>query len=98
MRGVGPVEYRDSALIPGLHHDVATGDRNQRAVVRDAVLTAGLRCGQLVVALHLELAARLDGEDGVSAPFLRIGLPALRAAAAAPLVREQDLRRVVVER
>ena len=38
MRGIGPVEERDAALIPRLDHHVATRNRHERAVVRDAVL------------------------------------------------------------
>ena len=46
--GVGPVEHRDAALVPRLHHDVAAGNRDQRAVVRDAVLQrASARAGIL---------------------------------------------------
>ena len=54
--GIGPVEHRDAALIPRLHHDVATRNRDQRAVVRHAVLLRRLRRRQLVVALELHLA------------------------------------------
>ena len=98
VRRVGPVEHRDAALVPGLHHHVAARDRNQRAVVRDAVLLRRLRRRHLVVALELHLVVRVDREDRVGAPLLRIGRAALRRAAAAPLVGEQHLGAVVVER
>src|SRR5215217_4818756 len=65
--------------------------------MRNAILLVGLRRGQLVVALELELPI-LDEENRVRAPFLLVGRPALRRAAAAPLVGEEDLRAVVVER
>ena len=94
---VRPVEHRDAALIEGLHHDVAAGNRNQRAVVRDAVLGVGLRCRDLVVAVEHQLAL-LDREERVAAPLRAIGRPALRTAAAAPLVGEQHLGAVVAER
>src|SRR5258708_39273280 len=35
MLGIGPVEHRDAALIPRLHHHVASGDRYERAIVGD---------------------------------------------------------------
>ena len=95
--GVAEVEHRDAALIPGLHHDVASRHRNERAVVRNTVLRGGLRGGQLVVALELHLPV-LQGEDGVGAPLLRIGRAALRSHATAPLVGEDHLAAVVVER
>ena len=97
MRGVGEVEHRDAALIPRLHHDVAAGHRNQRAVVRDAVLLFGLRRRHLVVAGELQLAID-DVEDGVGAPVRRIGRAAARTRAATPFVGEDHLGAVVVER
>src|SRR5438876_4637157 len=49
MRRIGPIEHRDAALIPRLDHDVAARDRNQRAVVGDAVLEIGrASCGERV--------------------------------------------------
>ena len=97
LRGVGPVEHRHSALIPGLHHDVAPRDRDQRAVVGHAGLLRGLRRRHLVVALELQLAIR-DGEDGVGTPLLLVRGPALGLRAPAPLVGEEQLGPVVVER
>src|SRR5439155_744854 len=52
MRRIGPVEHREPALIPRLHHHGAAGDRNHRAVVRDAVLVRGLRRQHRVIALE----------------------------------------------
>ena len=97
MRRIGPVEYRDPALIPRLHHDVAAGDRDERAVVRDAVLVRGLRREHLVVALERHPAIG-DGENRIGAPLRFVVVAALRLPAAAPLVREEQLRAVVVER
>ena len=94
--GVGPVEERDAALVPSLNQDVASGNRDERAVVRDAVLLRRLRRGQLEVAPELHVAA-VDAEDGVRAPLPRVGGPALGCAAAAPLVGEHDGGAVVVE-
>src|SRR5207237_2225231 len=88
---------RDPALIPGLHHHVATRNRNQRAVMRNAVLEARLRSGQLVVSLKLHLVVH-DVEDRVRSPLPTVSRTALRLATAAPFVGEQDLRSVVVER
>jgi hypothetical protein len=73
------------------------GHRNERAVVRDAVFRLGLHGGHLVVAGELQLAVD-DVEDGIGAPGWRIGLPAARTGAAAPLVGEDHLRAGVVER
>ena len=96
MRGVGEVDHRDAALIPGLHQDVAPGNRNQRSVVRHAILKLGLRRGHLVIRRQRQLAFR-DVENGVGAPVHRIGGAATRLAAAAPFVGEQDLGAGVVE-
>src|SRR2546426_2947818 len=38
VRRVGPVEHRDTALVPALRHDVASRHGDQRAVVGHAVL------------------------------------------------------------
>src|SRR5687768_5827020 len=63
----------------------------------DAVLLLGLRRRHLVVALVYQLA--IDNVvDGIGAPRQRINGPAARTAAAAPLVGEEHLRAVVVER
>ncbi len=89
--GVGPVEYREPALVPGLHHHVPSRDRNQRAVVGHAVLLGCLRSGQLVIALELQLLPVRDGEDRVGAPLPLVGSPALGLAPSAPLVGEEEL-------
>src|SRR5918993_1324682 len=56
LRRIAPVEDRDPALIPPLYHHLAPGDRNERAVVRNAVLERRLRRGNLVVRVELQLA------------------------------------------
>src|SRR6187397_1009463 len=65
--------------------------------MRDAILLVGLRRGELVVALELELPI-LDEKDRVGAPFLLVGGAALGRTAAAPLIGEEQLRTIVVER
>ena len=57
----------------------------------------GLRRRHLVVALERQLVID-DVEDRVGAPVRRIGRAAARLRAAAPLVGEEHLRAVVVER
>src|SRR5690606_35490191 len=79
-----------------LHHDVPSGDRDQRAVVGHAVLRLGLRGGNLVVAAVLELAV-VQGEDRVRAPFPPVGGAAAGSGAATPFVGEDDLFAVVAE-
>ena len=59
--------------------------------------SGSLRGGQLVVALEVHLPVD-NREDCVRAPLRLIGRAALRLSAAAPLIREQDLCSVVVER
>src|SRR2546430_4795211 len=51
-------------ILPALSHDVAAGNRDERAVMGDAVLVRSLRRRQLVVALERHRRAR-DGEDRV---------------------------------
>ena len=96
MRDIGEVHDRDAALIPGLHLDVAAGNRDQRPVVGHAVLQLGLRRRHLVVRGQRQFAI-LQIEDGIGAPVHRIGRAATRLSAAAPLVREQHLGAVVAE-
>ena len=72
VRGVGEVDDRQPALVPGLHHDVATRNRHDRAVVGHAVLLRGLHCRQLVVARELQLAVD-DVEERVGAPLRLVG-------------------------
>ena len=93
---LGEVEHRDAALVPGLDHDVAARHRDERAVVRDAVLLVALHGGHLVVAGEPQLLVD-DVEDGIGAPGDRVDRAAARAGAAAPLVGEDHLRAVVVE-
>src|SRR5688572_9011208 len=65
--------------------------------MRNAILLVGLRRGELVVTLKLELPI-LDGEDRVGAPLLLVGRPALWRTTTAPFVGEQQLRAIVIER
>src|SRR5947207_13509346 len=97
MRRIGEVEHRDATLIPSLDHHVAAGNRNEGAVMRDAVLLRRLRRRHLVITLELQLHAD-DAEDRVGAPLLRVARAALRLTTATPLVREEQLGTVVVER
>src|SRR5690606_18566194 len=80
----------------GLDHDVLALHRDQRAVVRDAVLAVVLVPRDLEVALEDELAA-VDAVDGVGAAVGADGLVAGGRAAAAELVGEQDGLGVVGE-
>src|SRR5580704_14824006 len=97
VRRVGEVHYGDAALIPGLNFDIAAGNGDERAVVRDAVFGVGLRGGQLVIAGEGQLVV-MQMEDGVRAPVVGIVRTATRAEAAAPLVGEDDFAAVVRER
>ena len=45
----------DTALVPRLHFDVATGNGNQRTVVCDAVFGVALRGRHLVVVSEFQL-------------------------------------------
>src|SRR6266550_3413950 len=67
MRGIGKIEYRDAALIPGLRHDVTARYGNEGAVVCDAILCFSLSNGKLVVASGIEIVAGTV-EDCVRAP------------------------------
>ena len=96
MRRIGEIHHRDAALVPCLHHDVASGNRDQRSVVRHAVLEFRLRSRHLVIRGQRQLPLR-QREDGIGAPVHRIGRAATRLSAAAPLIREQHLRSGVVE-
>ena len=97
VRGVGVIHDGDAALIPGLDLDIAAGDRNQRAVVRDAVFVEGLRRGHLVVRVELQLLVRGDGEDGVCTPAHGVARTTAWLAASAPLVGKEDSLAVVGE-
>ena len=96
VRRVGEINDVQSALVPPLRHQVAARNRNERPIVRDAVLRVGLRGRHLEVRTLYHLAVR-DREDRVAAPVDRIVEPALGRRAAAPLIREQHLRSVIVE-
>src|SRR3954471_18364623 len=65
--------------------------------MRYAILVRRLRRRHLVVALEVHLRAG-DGEDRIGAPLLLVRRATARLGAAAPLVGEEDLRAVVVER
>src|SRR5205814_7500489 len=67
MRRISEIEYRNTTLIPGLRHDVAPGNWNERAVVRDAVFLLGLSNGRLVVARRIQVVAAAI-ENRVGAP------------------------------
>ena len=72
-------------------------NRHDGTVVRHTVLLLDLRSRHLEVAAELELAVD-DVVDGVRAPGQRVVGAAARSPPAAPLVGEQDLGTVVVER
>ena len=97
MLRVGEVHDGDAALIPRLHFDVAAGNRNERAVVRDAVLAVALRSGQLVVAREVQLVI-LQVENRISAPFVRIVRAAARTQSAAPLIGEHNFLPIIRKR
>jgi hypothetical protein len=76
LGGVGEVEHRRAALVPGLHHHVTARDRDEVAVVRDADLVVLLDVRDLVVAAedHLLALGRVDDvEDGVGAQLVGVG-------------------------
>ena len=64
--------------------------------MRHAVLKLCLRGRKLVIPLELHLVV-YNREDRIGSPFLLVGRAALRRAATAPFVGEEDLRAVVVE-
>ena len=97
MIDVGPVEHRDAALIPRLHHHFTAGDRNERPVVRDTVFLSSLRGRHLVVRVEHQLVV-LDRKERVGAPLHLVGLAAARRPASAPFIGEQNLLAVVAER
>ena len=97
MLRVGEVHHRDAALVPGLRLDVAAGNRNERAVVRDAVLAVALGRRQLVVTREAQLVV-LQIKDGISAPLVRIIRPAARVKSAAPFIGENHFCAIVRKR
>ena len=66
--------------------------------MRDAVFLRGLRRGQFVVPIELQLPVGRQREDGVGAPLRRIRRSAPCQPSAAPLVREDDATAIIVER
>src|SRR5262249_37804855 len=97
MLRVGEVHQRDAALIPTLHRNVSARDRNERAVVRNAVLAVALRCRHLVVARKIQLLI-LQVEDRICTPLVRIVRAAARTESAAPLVGEDDFLSIIRKR
>ena len=93
---VGPIEDRNPALIPPLDHHIAAGNRNQRAVVGNAILERRLGGRHLVVALELHLPVD-DREESVGAPLVLVGGAATGRRPATPFVSEENLRAVVAE-
>src|SRR5262249_15867402 len=96
MRNVGPVENRNSTLIKPLHHDVAAGNWDERAVVCDALFLHRLGGGHLVVAVE-NLTLILDGEQRVGAPLRLVSGAAARLPSASPLIGEENLGAVIVK-
>src|SRR5438132_12340139 len=97
MRRIREIENGHAALIPSLRHDVAPRDRNQRAIVRHAILLIGLRDWKLVIPSWLQLPSG-NREDRVGAPAHRVRGPAARRHSAAPLVRKNHLVTRIAER
>src|SRR5690606_36315929 len=93
---IGEVHDRQAALVPGLDHQVATGNGDQGAVVGDAVLSSRLGGGQFVEALPVQFPV-LDGGDQVGAPVGGVLGAATRLGAAAPFIGGSDLVAGVVE-
>src|SRR5207244_4890366 len=89
MSSIGEIHYRNAALVPSLHFDIATRHRNERSVVRYTVFAVALGSRQLVVAGKAQLVV-LQVEDRISAPFVRIVRAAACAESAAPLICEYD--------
>src|SRR5262245_1380793 len=96
MGDVGPIEDRDAALIPPLHHHFSAGDGDERAVVCDTILDRGLCRWHLVVALEMHLAP-FDGEERIGTPLVLVRRTAAWRRTATPLVGEEDLRAIVAE-
>ena len=90
VRGIGPVEHRDAALIPRLHHHVAARDRDERAVVRDAVLVRASAAPASCSSSGRSSCRSIDREDRVGAPLLRVGRAALRLRRRRPTRRENS--------
>ena len=81
-----------------LDHDVAARHRDERSVVRDAVLLVGLRRRQLEVAAGTSSFLSTMSKIASAPQVELIGRAAARLRAAAPLVGEDHLGAVVVER
>src|SRR3546814_15647184 len=75
--GIGEIDHREPALVPGLGEDIAARNRDDGAVMRDAILLVCLRRRQLVMTAVAELAV-YDVVDGVGAPVPRILCAAAR--------------------
>src|SRR5205807_1585273 len=83
MVDVRPIEHGQAALVPGLDHDFATRNWNERAVVRDSVLLPRLAGRQLVVLMELQLVD-LDVEKRIGAPIHLVLTATLMLLDAAP--------------
>src|SRR5207244_11985116 len=88
---------RHAALIPPLHLNIAAGNRNERAIVRNAILGVALGGGHLVVVRETQLVV-LQMKDGIGAPLVRIVWPAARAQSPAPLVGKPDFVPILSKR
>ena len=97
MIRIREIAHVDAALIPTLHHEVATRHRNEPAVVRHTVLLRALRRRNLEVRVLRVLLVGADREDRVAAHLHHARRLTVGRRAAAPLVGVHDLRAVVAE-
>src|SRR3972149_5062915 len=84
-------------VVPYTDPQPAPRNRGEPPVVGDAVLQRSLGGRPLVVARERHLVV-LEREDRVGSPLHPVRRAALGTAATAPLVGEENLRAVVVER
>src|ERR1041385_2934337 len=94
MVRVSKVHHGDAALIPCLDFDIATRNRNERPIVRHAILSVALGSGHLVVTRKFQLAV-LQVENCIRAPLVRISRTTTRTQSAAPLVGEHALLSII---
>src|SRR4030081_2307201 len=97
MRRVSKVHDGDTALVPGLHFDIAARHGNQRSVMRYAVLRITLRSRQLVIVLESQFFI-VETEDRVRAPLVRVVRTAARAQAPTPFIGKYDFASIIGER
>src|SRR3546814_19219517 len=81
--GIGEIDHREPALVPGLGEDIEARNRDDGAVMREAILLVCLRRRQLVMTAVDELAV-LDVVDGVGAHVPRIRCASARPRSAPP--------------